>query len=113
MGRTGRRICSATSRRLLNEAPRIYAPYQPRFDWNLWFWSLSDWQQSEIVPQTEERLLENDARCAGVVSGQSVWAGAAAVCARGAVAVLVYFAGGEAADGELVARQYLGCMRRS
>src|SRR5258708_8829430 len=22
------------------EAPRIYAPYQPRFDWNLWFASL-------------------------------------------------------------------------
>jgi hypothetical protein len=40
--------------------PRIYAPYQPRFDWNLWFASLTTWQQSPIVPQTEERLLEND-----------------------------------------------------
>jgi hypothetical protein len=46
---------------LLNEAPRIYAPYQPRFDWNLWFCSLSDWRQSEIVPETEQRLLQNDA----------------------------------------------------
>ena len=46
---------------LLNEAPRIYAPYQPRFDWNLWFASLGDWRQSEIVPLTEERLLENSA----------------------------------------------------
>ncbi len=46
---------------LLNEAPRIYAPYQPRFDWNLWFCSLGDWRQSQIVPSTEERLLENDA----------------------------------------------------
>lgn len=46
---------------LLNEAPRIYAPYQPRFDWNLWFCSLSDWQQSQIVPRTEELLLTNDA----------------------------------------------------
>jgi hypothetical protein len=44
----------------LNEAPRIYAPYQPRFDWNLWFASLGDWRQDEIVPLTEERLLEND-----------------------------------------------------
>jgi hypothetical protein len=44
----------------LNEAPRIYAPYQPRFDWNLWFASLGDWRQNEIVPLTEERLLEND-----------------------------------------------------
>jgi hypothetical protein len=46
---------------LLNEAPRIYAPYQPRFDWNLWFCSLADWQQGQIVPQTEELLLKNDA----------------------------------------------------
>ena len=43
----------------LNEAPRIYAPYQPRFDWNLWFASLGDWQQNDIVPLTEERLLVN------------------------------------------------------
>jgi len=41
----------------LNEAPRIYAPYQPRFDWNLWFASLGSWRQNEIVPVTEERLL--------------------------------------------------------
>jgi hypothetical protein len=42
---------------LLNEPPRIYAPYQPRFDWNLWFASLGDWQQNQMVPLTEERLL--------------------------------------------------------
>jgi hypothetical protein len=42
---------------LLNEAPRIYAPYQPRFDWNLWFASLGGWQANEMVPLTEERLL--------------------------------------------------------
>jgi hypothetical protein len=45
---------------LLNEAPGIYAPYQPRFDWNLWFASLGDWQQNEIVPDTEMRLLASD-----------------------------------------------------
>jgi lipase maturation factor len=44
----------------LNERPRIYAPYQPRFDWNLWFASLGNWQQYQIVPLTEERLLDND-----------------------------------------------------
>ncbi|HTB97474.1 MAG TPA: lipase maturation factor family protein [Terracidiphilus sp.] len=44
----------------LQEAPRIYAPYQPRFDWNLWFASLGDWHENEIVPLTEERLLESD-----------------------------------------------------
>jgi hypothetical protein len=44
----------------VNEAPGIYAPYQPRFDWNLWFASLTDFQNAEIVPLTEERLLEGD-----------------------------------------------------
>jgi hypothetical protein len=44
----------------VNEAPGIYAPYQPRFDWNLWFASLGDWRQNDIVPLTEERLLAND-----------------------------------------------------
>jgi hypothetical protein len=43
----------------LNQSPGIYAPYQPRFDWNLWFASLADWQQSNIVPATEERLMTN------------------------------------------------------
>jgi lipase maturation factor 1 len=41
----------------INEPPRIYAPYQPRFDWNLWFASLGAWRRNEMVPLTEERLL--------------------------------------------------------
>ncbi len=44
----------------LNEAPAIYAPYQPRFDWNLWFASLGSWRENDMVPLTEERLLDND-----------------------------------------------------
>jgi hypothetical protein len=44
----------------LNEPPRVYAPYQPRFDWNLWFASLSSWRESPIVPNTELRLLSNN-----------------------------------------------------
>lgn len=44
----------------LNEAPGIYAPYQPRFDWNLWFASLGSWREYSIVPRTEVRLLSND-----------------------------------------------------
>ncbi|UWZ84098.1 lipase maturation factor family protein [Occallatibacter riparius] len=51
---------------LLNEAPRIYAPYQPRFDWNLWFASLGNWQQNEFVPSTEEKLLMNDRDVVGL-----------------------------------------------
>jgi len=42
------------------EAPRIYAPYQPRFDWNLWFASLGHWRSNPMVPRTEERLLEGN-----------------------------------------------------
>jgi hypothetical protein len=42
------------------KAPGIYAPYQPRFDWNLWFASLSDWRSDPIVTRTEERLLTGD-----------------------------------------------------
>ncbi|HKV28939.1 MAG TPA: lipase maturation factor family protein, partial [Candidatus Acidoferrales bacterium] len=43
----------------LNEPPRIYAPYQPRFDWNLWFASLGSWRQYQFVVGTEEALLDN------------------------------------------------------
>jgi len=44
----------------LNQSPRIYAPYQPRFDWNLWFASLGSWREYPIVPNTEVRLLSGD-----------------------------------------------------
>jgi lipase maturation factor 1 len=44
----------------LKTPPGIYAPYQPRFDWNLWFASLGGWQDYPIVPRTELRLLAND-----------------------------------------------------
>jgi hypothetical protein len=40
------------------KAPGIYAPYQPRFDWNLWFASLESWRQHRWVIWTEERLLD-------------------------------------------------------
>jgi hypothetical protein len=43
----------------LNERPGIYAPYQPRFDWNLWFASLGSWRDNMFVASTEERLLKN------------------------------------------------------
>jgi len=42
----------------LTEPPGFYAPYQPRFDWNLWFASLGAWRENIIVPSTEERLLD-------------------------------------------------------
>jgi hypothetical protein len=43
-----------------SKAPGIYAPYQPRFDWNLWFASLGTWRDNMFVASTEERLLAND-----------------------------------------------------
>jgi lipase maturation factor 1 len=42
------------------EAPRIYAPYQPRFDWNLWFASLGYWRENPWVVRCEELLLTGD-----------------------------------------------------
>jgi hypothetical protein len=42
------------------QRPGWYAPYQPRFDWNLWFASLGPWRQAPIVVSTEEALLIND-----------------------------------------------------
>jgi len=44
----------------LREPPRIYAPYQPRFDWNLWFASLGYWRENPFVVHTEQLLLENN-----------------------------------------------------
>src|SRR5208337_3540054 len=40
-----------------SKRPGIYAPYQPRFEWNLWFASLGSWRDNLIVPSAEERLL--------------------------------------------------------
>ncbi len=51
------------------QAPRIYAPYQPRFDWNLWFASLGRWRQYPFVLRTEELLLQ------GSPSVRSLFAG--------------------------------------
>jgi len=44
----------------LDKPPRIYAPYQPRFDWNLWFASLGAWRDNPLVLRTQRRLLSND-----------------------------------------------------
>ena len=41
--------------------PGIFAPYQPRFDWNLWFASLGTVDENRWVMNTEVRLLENRA----------------------------------------------------
>jgi hypothetical protein len=43
----------------VRERPGIYAPYQPRFDWNLWFASLGSVDQNSWIMNTEVRLLDN------------------------------------------------------
>jgi hypothetical protein len=40
------------------ERPGIYAPYQPRFEWNLWFASLAPWRASPWVVNAQARLVE-------------------------------------------------------
>ena len=45
----------------LDRAPGIYAPYQPRFEWNLWFASLGSCRDNPWVLATEARLLDDDA----------------------------------------------------
>lgn len=42
----------------VRERPGIYAPYQPRFEWNLWFSSLAPWQTSPWVVAVQQRLIE-------------------------------------------------------
>ena len=49
--------------------PRIYAPYQPRFDWNLWFASLGNWRDNRFVVQVEERLLSGEPEVLALFSG--------------------------------------------
>jgi hypothetical protein len=40
------------------ERPGFYAPYQPRFDWNLWFASLASWRSAPWVVLAEQQLVE-------------------------------------------------------
>jgi hypothetical protein len=44
----------------VRKAPGIYAPYQPRFEWNLWFASLAPWDSNAWVVNAEERLMERE-----------------------------------------------------
>ncbi len=44
----------------VRRAPGIYAPYQPRFEWNLWFASLEGWEANPWVVAAEVRLLAGD-----------------------------------------------------
>jgi hypothetical protein len=53
----------------VHQPPGIYAPYQPRFDWNLWFASLDNWRDNPWVVHTEELLLINDPEVLSLFAG--------------------------------------------
>jgi hypothetical protein len=42
----------------IREAPGFFAPYQPRFDWNLWFASLGPPSESPWIMRAANRLVE-------------------------------------------------------
>jgi len=52
-----------------SQPPHIHAPYQPRFDWNLWFASLGGWREYPWVVNTEALLLKNDASVIELFAG--------------------------------------------
>ena len=53
----------------LNAPPRIFAPYQPRFDWNLWFASLGSRRENTFVVQVEQRLLQAEPNVLALFAG--------------------------------------------
>ena len=95
----------------LNEPPRIYAPYQPRFDWNLWFASLGSWREYPIVPNTEVRLLENDKDVLGAFCGQSFRRNSAPPDSRIDLAILVHDDGRKTRNRKLVEETTPGLIR--
>jgi hypothetical protein len=50
----------------VRERPGFFAPYQPRFDWNLWFASLDPWTASPWVVIAEQRLVEGSSSVASL-----------------------------------------------
>ena len=52
-----------------NVPPGLFAPYQPRFEWNLWFASLDVWEGNRWVLNTEVRLMENESAVLKLFAG--------------------------------------------
>jgi hypothetical protein len=44
----------------LERAPPLMAPHLPRFDWNLWFATLDDWDEHPLVVFAAVRLMESE-----------------------------------------------------
>src|SRR5579862_4240355 len=69
----------------LKKAPGIYAPYQPRFDWNLWFASLGGWRDNRFVLWAEERILQNDADVLHLFAGNPFAGGPQPIAVRAVI----------------------------
>ena len=93
------------------EAPGIYAPYQPRFEWNLWFASLEPADASPWVVQAQARLLERSPSVLHLFRRDPFRGQAPRPGAHRALAVLVHRPGDEAADRRLVATPSAGGVR--
>ena len=84
--------------------PGIYAPYQPRFEWNLWFASLGSWRDDALGGARPRSGCSNASPPCSHLFARDPFAGRpAARGARGALAVLVHQPGGAGADRRLVA----------
>lgn len=53
----------------IHSGQRIFAPYQPRFDWNLWFASLGGWQDYPFVIQVERGLIDGNRNILSLFAG--------------------------------------------
>jgi hypothetical protein len=69
----------------VSKPPGIYAPYQPRFDWNLWFASLGSWREYRFVVWTEERLLRSDPDVLALFAGDPFAGGAPPIRVRAVI----------------------------
>ena len=69
----------------VKKAPGIYAPYQPRFDWNLWFASLGAWRENRFVVWTEERLIKGEPDVLNLFAGDPFAGGPPPVAVRAVI----------------------------
>ena len=75
----------------VRKAPGIYAPYQPRFEWDLWFASLSDWRNYPVGgADRRTRFCGNDPDVLALFAGNPFADCAAEASARRDLAILVY-----------------------
>jgi lipase maturation factor 1 len=56
----------------LNERPRIYAPYQPRFDWNLWFASLGNMDPISNRSSNGRAIVDQRLRRSPIICGKPI-----------------------------------------